>query len=182
MIRWAIDQGILERRSIRRRPTIGIGTLLVTGLAAGVCGAAIMYLTDPVSGRRRRHMLRDRALSLFVRGSEQALHLAGGMGNRTLGVWHSVTQRWHISADDRTLAERVKSALGHAAMHVSGVRVHVIDGVATLVGPVLHREAPAILRAAKHVRGVRQIIDRLEQRSDGQWARSSGGRIGDISG
>ena len=59
------------------------------------------------------------------------------------------------------LAERVRAALGHQSDHMRTLEVVVQDGVVTLRGAVPTDELQRVLRAARKVRGVREVRDEL---------------------
>src|SRR6266540_6204711 len=66
-------------------------------LAAAAGGAALAYYLDSQQGRRRRHVTRDKALSLAKHGTRRG---------RTLVH--------HVSADARGFVERARHARGSA--------------------------------------------------------------------
>jgi BON domain len=83
--------------------------------AAGAAGLAAGYFLDPESGRRRRHVARDRALALIRRRTESEAP----------------------DPNDRALAERVKSEIFQPADAPKGtVNVNVEHGVVYLRGEV----------------------------------------------
>lgn len=136
-------------------------TSLMTGLGLGV---GISYFLDVGRGARRRAHLRDTvAHSAAVtrraigRTRRDALH-------RTAGTFaaarHVVRRRDHV--DDHVLVERVRAKLGRHVSHPHAVRVDAVDGMVTLSGAILEREADALLAAVGRVRGVRGVTDRLE--------------------
>jgi uncharacterized membrane protein len=132
-------------------------------LAAGM-GAAAQYLLDPVSGRRRRALLRDRVVHWRHASEEMLRRSAVDLRNRMVGSLAEV--RAHLRegpTDDRVLAERVRTALGRHVPHRGGIEVSVQEGVVTLVGPVLEREARRALGAARRIPGVREVRDDLER-------------------
>jgi osmotically-inducible protein OsmY len=84
--------------------------------AAGAAGLAAGYFLDPDSGRRRRHVARDRALALVRRGAESA-------------------REEKPAANDQDLAERVKSQIFKPADAPKGaVNVNVERGIVYLRG------------------------------------------------
>jgi hypothetical protein len=61
--------------------------LATIGLALGVAaGTAVMFFFDPVMGRRRRALLRDRAVALSNDLSRTAENRVEDIGNRAKGV------------------------------------------------------------------------------------------------
>ncbi len=65
-------------------------------------------------------------------------------------------------ADDRTIAERVRSAMGREVSNARAIMVACREGVVTLRGPILAAEVDGMLECASRVRGVREVVDRLE--------------------
>jgi hypothetical protein len=134
---------------------------MLTGLGLGV---GLMYFLDPDRGRRRRALVRDQlARASRVSGaaigtlSRDMAHRASGVAARARGA----LQR--DSADDHVVAERVRSQLGRTVSHPRAIQVDVRNGVITLSGPVLQAEVPRLLRAVEHVRGVREVVNALEE-------------------
>jgi uncharacterized membrane protein len=126
-------------------------------------GAAAMYLLDPSSGRRRR--ARARAVVLHeARAFARGLRAAGrDLDHRARGLYPGA--RNHAERDDGVVEARVRSRLGHACSHAHALVVSCRDGVVELAGPVLEREAAAVLTAARATTGVRGVVDHLERRS-----------------
>jgi hypothetical protein len=126
-------------------------------------GAGLMYLFDPRQGRRRRAELADQVTHLMNEASE--LFQAGGrdLANRARGTLAEA--RGHVMpdrADDATLVARVRSALGRCCSHPGAIRVTSRDGSVSLHGPALASEVDRLLEEVGRVRGVREVIDRLE--------------------
>ncbi|HEX5759963.1 MAG TPA: BON domain-containing protein [Thermoanaerobaculia bacterium] len=126
-------------------------------------GAGLMFLLDPDRGRRRRALVRDKAVrSLNVTG--EALRKTGkDLGNRTRGVAAEVHGR--LRRDDspnEVLGARVRARLGHAVSHPGAIDVAVWNGCVVLTGAVLAEELDGLLSAVQKVRGVEAIENRLE--------------------
>ncbi|HLI83715.1 MAG TPA: SRPBCC family protein [Bryobacteraceae bacterium] len=133
----------------------------VAGFAAG---AALMYFADPDRGRRRRALARDKFLA-GVRDVRNEFDKAGrDFRNRSHGVAAGVSSLWKTDeADGPVLVERVRSAIGRAVSHPHAVRARAgANGSITLEGPVLRHEVDYLIRRVQAVRGVREVIDRLE--------------------
>lgn len=140
------------------------------GLGCGSAIACILaYFGDPRLGRRRR-ALAGAKLSHAGRSGRRGVGKAGRtVANHTRGLWARI--RANLGPDgatDEVLQERVRAALGRLSRHVSAIDVAVADGSVTLNGPILEREHRRVVRAARRVRGVRAVHDRLERhlRSD----------------
>jgi uncharacterized membrane protein len=81
------------------------------------------------------------------------------------------------TADDVVLEERVRSAIGRVTSHPRAIEAVAKDGQVTLQGPVLEREHGRVIAAARRVRGVDTVIDRLEVfRESGGAPSLQGGR------
>jgi osmotically-inducible protein OsmY len=131
-----------------------IGGLLV--------GAAVMYLLDPDRGGRRRALVRDQAARASHKLGDGLDATARDLGNRAKGTAAELRSRFRREAvDDTILHERVRSAIGHAVSHPGAIEVSVSDGRVTLQGSVLEQELDKLLRAARQVRGVSEVINEL---------------------
>jgi uncharacterized membrane protein len=133
-------------------------------LAGMGVGLGLMYFLDPDRGRRRRALVRDR-VTHAARLTRDAAGASGrDLTQRASGV--AARLRAGVSrdtADDRVLAERVRSRLGREVSHPHAVDVAAVDGVVTLRGPVLRHEVPRLLDAVERVRGVRSVVNQLEE-------------------
>jgi osmotically-inducible protein OsmY len=108
--------------------------------AAGAAGAAGAYFLDPNEGRRRRHLVRDRALALgrkavatVRRQTEHRKQQAEGK----VEALKSKARPEKPAANDQQLAERVKSEIFQPADAPKGsVNVNVERGIVYLRGEV----------------------------------------------
>lgn len=124
--------------------------------------AAGMYLFDPVQGRRRRAVVRDklvsrltemrRAIGVVKRDARHQVH--GGVA-RTRSLIRS------NDVSDEILVERVRVALGRATSHASAIKVSCSERVLTLQGAVLKHEHPRVMRAARSAAGASEVHDEL---------------------
>jgi uncharacterized membrane protein len=133
-------------------------------------GAGLMFIFDPVRGRRRRALLRDqlahagRVLARATRTTSRDLnHRAYGM----LAEGSHLFQ--HDEASDEVLALRVRAKLGRSVSHPHAISVTVNGGQLTLSGPVLAHEVDRMLSGVSSVRGVEGIDNMLtvHTRADG---------------
>ncbi len=140
-------------------------------------GAGLMYFLDPRQGRHRRALVRDRLVHLAHEARDAADVTARDAANRAAGLWaeakNSVTGR---TADDRTLAERVRSRLGRCVSHPRTVKVVTGNGVVTLSGPILAGEVENLLAGVRAVPGVSRVENQLDvhDRADGHPALRGG--------
>lgn len=129
-----------------------------TGLAIGV---AAMYLADPVTGGRRRALVRNKAKRAFHdsrdflgRASRDLRHRAQGLAARRRSPQGPV--------GDDVLAERVRAKMGHYVSHPRAVEVSADQGCITLRGPILEAEMAPLLQALSRVPGVHEVDNQLE--------------------
>lgn len=144
-------------------------------LAAGVLlGVVVGILLAPASGRRNRALLRDKAVKGAHKAEdlgEAAARKARDLSNRAEGVAHKVSEKVGSkfsgdsdTADDITIADRVRTALGRLpeAQMLERINIDSNDGVVTLRGPVVDTSTQAaIMAAVGQVAGVREVISDL---------------------
>jgi uncharacterized membrane protein len=132
-------------------------------LLSAVTGALAMYFLDPQAGRRRRARTRDK-MHHARRKLREAYHVtARDTAHRIWGLaaeTQRVLRREPVS--DEVLRGRVRATLGRYVSHPHAVHVAVSHGWVTLSGPILAHEVHPLLRAVKHVAGVRGIDNHLE--------------------
>ena len=147
--------------------TVAMNNRLNTFLAAfaGIAaGAAAMYYLDPVSGRRRRALVRDKA----VAAGHKAVYLAEAKGKRVADrlKGYVVTRRFdrqtpHQPESDQQLHERIRSRIGHVVSHPRSVEIKVESGYVRLGGHIFTRELDRLLSEVKCMAGVRSVDNRL---------------------
>ncbi|MBO4122558.1 YtxH domain-containing protein [Cupriavidus gilardii] len=151
------------RESMQRETRGGMPSLMQCVVAAAV-GAAIMYLFDPQSGRRRRALLRDKAEASRHDMQDLAEKQAKRITDRMQGIAAKVRNATGLArrtADDDTIAERVRAELGRLVGHPGAVDVAVVGGRVWLSGHILASEHEALLAAVRGVTGVQDVDDRL---------------------
>ncbi|HTU36134.1 MAG TPA: BON domain-containing protein [Candidatus Acidoferrum sp.] len=137
--------------------------ILISSIGAAGTAAALMFFLDPKRGRRRRALVRDKALHL-TKGAGVSLGRAGrDLGNRSWGLaagtWSLV--RPHDSTDDEVLAERVRSRIGRIVRHTRAIEISARDGVITLAGDIAQSEVPHVMRRVYSVRGVKDVHNQM---------------------
>ncbi len=151
----------------------GMATLLA---GAGI-GVGLMYFLDSAMGKRRRARVRDRIVHGAVKLRKAADAAARDGRNRIFG---SLAGFWslmrHNKPSDDVLVERLKSRIGRCVAHPSYIEVDAADGRVSLSGPVLDWEEDDLISAVKSVRGVKEIENRLDVRSDAEYAAGQDGR------
>jgi hypothetical protein len=132
-----------------------------SAVAAGV-GAAAAYLFDPDRGRSRRARLRDQSQAFSRRKARALERQASFQRGRAEGLVQRVRHRGEPPADDRALADRVRTEVlrrdpGHAQLSVDAV-----DGVVAVRGEVPDLEtAMDVERRIKAIPGVTGVDNLL---------------------
>lgn len=134
-------------------------------LAGMVAGAGIAFAVDPVSGGRRRALVRDQFIRAGHRTRDAADVAIRDLSNRTRGIAAATRSRLSRGpVDGRRLVERVRATLGRASSHPRAIDVLDTEtGEVTLRGAVLAGEADRVLAAAAAVTGVNGVVDLLDR-------------------
>jgi hyperosmotically inducible periplasmic protein len=117
-----------KRRFTMRGRTLIIGT---------VVGALTAYFLDPNTGKRRRHITRDKAGSLLNKTSRSAQHTAEHAGGQLQGVLRETVPHRsdNPNPDDNTLRDRVESEVFRDPRYSrEHVNVEVAEGVVDIHG------------------------------------------------
>jgi osmotically-inducible protein OsmY len=135
----------------------------VLGLFAG---ALAMYLLDPDRGRRRRALLRDQLIHGAHELEDVGESISGrarDLRNRARGTVVEARARLREEqVADQVLEARVRSELGRVVSDPGAVEVTSRGGVVTLGGRIPHDEAARLLAQVSAVRGVSEVVNRLE--------------------
>jgi hypothetical protein len=132
-------------------------------LAGFAVGAAVMYVFDPGSGRRRRALAKDQFTHLAHTTSEGLDATARDWSNRASGAAAQARKRFRSDRpDDDVLMERVRAALGRVVSHPRAIDVEARNGTVCVCGPILTHEVSALLRAVESVPGVMHVDNQLE--------------------
>lgn len=130
--------------------------------AAFAAGAAVMYYLDPLAGRRRRALVRDRGLAAthdaerFVRAkSHRAADRARGMLARARSTLADAP------VDDDRLHERIRARLGRVVAHPGQVNVDVNHGHVVLRGRASPGEIETLTETLSVMRGVCGVDNRI---------------------
>ncbi len=122
-----------------------------------------MYFFDPDRGRKRRTLVKDKAVSA-VRDVDDAINKTSrDIRNRARGVVAEV--RSLVSMEeipDDILQARVESKIGRLVSHPHAIEVAADEGEITLGGPVLANEVERLVRGVSAMRGVSSVRNRLE--------------------
>ena len=127
--------------------------------AAVLAGAGVEYLLDPVDGKRRRHVLRDRAFSILRRGGGRGVQQARYAQGKLQGAVHDATSAPTPPADDQALADRVRTEIFRRPDAPKGsVNVSAVDGIVYLRGEVESAaEIDRLVGEAHRIPGVRAV-------------------------
>ena len=136
---------------------------MLTGLGIG---AGLMFFLDPVQGRRRRALVRDKFIHAGHLTADVAEATRRDISNRATGVAARLRRSGEGYVDDRVLTERVRAQLGRIASHPGAIDVNASDGVVILRGPIFQAEVDAVCRAVSGVPGVQDVINQLEPHTD----------------
>ena len=136
----------------------------LASLARGAAiGAGLMYVLDPVAGRRRRALIRDKAVSALYDGEEFLEGAVEDLRNRARGMAAEFTSNLRNEpVEDFALHDRIRALMGRIVSHPRAVQVNVNGGVVTLSGPIFSDEAPKLIYAVSALRGVKGLENRLE--------------------
>ena len=135
-------------------------------LALGaLVGAALAYLFDPQSGRRRRATLRDRSFALVRQGGREAEQAGRAVAAEAYGVSQKAQ---HLKEepreyDDATLAQKVQSEIFRDPEVPKGqINVNAEDGIVVLRGEVDRPELmEELVEKTRKVQGVRDVQNLL---------------------
>jgi osmotically-inducible protein OsmY len=126
-----------------------------------LAGAGLMYLLDPVNGRRRRAMIRDKFVRIGHVAGRKAGATARDVGNRLKGVAAQARGLSKPLTDD-VLAQRIRARLGRLVKDPGAVEVSVEQGQVELIGTLPALEAERLVHAVGRLRGVRNVQNRLD--------------------
>ena len=134
-------------------------------IAAAIGGAALVYFLDPQAGRRRRHVARDKTVSLGRhagrRGRKLVNHLSSDARGYVERARHARSGREEL--DDATLVDKVESIVFRERDVPKGqINVNAEHGVVFLRGQVERTDLVEALEArVRKVRGVRGVENLL---------------------
>lgn len=137
-------------------------TTLARLAAVFTAGAAIMYYFDPVAGRRRRALVRDRGVS----AGHEAEHFARAKSKRAIDRAQGVVARARAGlsdapVDDGVLHGRIRTKLGRLLAHPGEVNIDVHDGHVVLRGQATDVEIEDLTAALVAMPGVAAVDNRI---------------------
>jgi osmotically-inducible protein OsmY len=133
-------------------------------------GALIGVLLAPNKGRRTRAALKDKLAGGASDLGEAAARKVQHISERASGAVHDLKARGagegEDAGDDVTIADRVRSAIGHLekdhGWNIARINIDSSDGVVTLRGPVADSAvADELVAVAEKVLGVREVHNEL---------------------
>jgi uncharacterized membrane protein len=160
------SRGRRSRRNIfrRREPEFDYGREIVAMACTAGLSAGLMYFLDPDRGRRRRHIMRDKVLHGLHVAEDNAGTVRRDLANRARGLAAVARRPFNGEvAGDEIIVDRVRAELGRVVTHPGAIEVMVDDGIVTLSGSILADEAPSLLRRTWRVRGVEDVVDKLDR-------------------
>jgi osmotically-inducible protein OsmY len=132
--------------------------------AAFAAGAIAMYYFDATLGRRRRALVRDKAIGL----THDAADVAQARGKRFIDRARGFVATGRLDRQgpaepqsDAQLRERVRSRLGHWVSHPRAIEVDVEGGVVRVSGQVLAKELDGLLSRLTGIPGVHKVHNAL---------------------
>jgi osmotically-inducible protein OsmY len=134
--------------------------------AVGAAGAAGAYFLDPESGKRRRHIARDRIAAVTRKGAAKIRRQVEYRKGRAAGTVEQVRSDLapeKPAANDQQLSERVQSEVFRPAdVPKESINVNVEDGIVYLRGEArTPEEHDELAEKAAKVDGVRRVENLL---------------------
>jgi uncharacterized membrane protein len=121
-----------------------------------------MFFFDPDKGRRRRALVRDKAVHASTQVTDIATKGARDLANRGTAMTGRVRSMFNKRpATDKVLVERVRSKMGRYTAHPGAIDVTAAEGQVTLSGSILAHEHDPLIEGISQVPGVRDILDQL---------------------
>jgi BON domain len=160
---WWLGMRILLSRSrrnpgrLRQRSARELAAVAASALAAG---AALEFFFDPRSGKRRRHLVRDRTTAAFRRRARKVERQAHYEAGKMVGLAHAITHHDHEGPelDDVGLVRKVESELFRDRTIPKGpISINADRGIVVLRGQL--EDAQEIERIEREVRGVAGVRD-----------------------
>ena len=151
----SLSDAFAPRRSNRRKKA-------AAAAAGGTAAAAGAYFFDPQSGKRRRHVARDRIAALVRKGTartKRQAHYRKGQAEGVVETAKSKARPEKPAPNDQALAERVQSEIFRPADAPKGsVDVNVEAGVVYLRGEVEDPDqGKDLVERAESVDGVERV-------------------------
>jgi hypothetical protein len=159
-------------RSVRVAIASGIASMSAASAAVGAgMGGAAMYCMDPVCGRRRRHLLRDRIVHfvhLAHRIPRRAIGRAKNVRNHLRGVCASIKDivTFDLTVPDATLKARIHASTGHVLRDPYQLDITVTNGMVTLAGRMSPEDSTRTMECVAVIPGVLHVTNCLGGSAD----------------
>jgi hypothetical protein len=155
------------RRGLARLQDRTARELVAVAALAAAAGAALEFFRDPRSGKRRRHLVRDRTRAAFRRRARKVERHARYEAGKLVGVAHAITHHEHAISelDDVSLVRKVESELFRDRSVPKGqISINADRGIVVLRGQL---EDPEQIRQienkARKIAGVRDVENLLHR-------------------
>lgn len=130
---------------------------------AALGGAGLMYLLDPVAGRRRRALMRDKITRYTNEMMEAREGAQKHLENKAQGMVAETRSRLQNEpVNDETLVARVRSEMGRVVSQSRAIDVTADQGRVILRGNVLASEVTPLLKVVRAVQGVKEVENQLQ--------------------
>jgi uncharacterized membrane protein len=135
---------------------------LTKTIGAATVGGILVYFLDPDTGRRRRALVKDRAVNL-VKEADRAIGKASrDLSNRARGTVAEARSLLPLrGVSDEVLVEQVRARIGRVASIPHLVEVSSRDAVIALRGSVLESELEDVLSTVSAIRQVASVRNEL---------------------
>jgi len=149
-------------RHERKGCAMNKGTVVLLGAVGLGAGAGAYYLLDPKEGARRRRRLRDKAIVVGYEARRQGRKAMKAARSASEVLNGLLANRYARRVNGKEgLAERVQAAVTKLASR-PGVTATVRHGKVVLSGPILAEEAGELVAKVAAMRGVSEVVDKLE--------------------
>src|SRR5260370_11519690 len=143
---------------------------LTKTMGAATVGGLLVYFLDPDTGRRRRALVKDRAVN-FVKEADRAIGKASrDLSNPARGTVAEARSLLPFrDVSDEVLVEQVRARIGRVISYPHFVEVSARDAAITLSGAVLERELDDLVSTVsslRHVLSVRNELKAYERPQD----------------
>jgi hypothetical protein len=133
--------------------------------------AGAIYLFDPVSGRRRRVLLRDQCARAARKMDRQTREMRESLSERMHDLAESARTRFSNPMSDKAIGKHLRHALKRAVSHPETIGVKIRDGAVFLRGDVYSHEHQRLLDEIRRIPGLRVVTDHLQLREAGEGLR-----------
>jgi hypothetical protein len=157
--RWS--NGVWRRKRAARDRPIRAARMVGFAGAATALGAGVMYLLDPILGRRRRAVLRDRSAAVLRRTARRTERWGRRLQSDAAG-WATHLRHLRVgdnpAPNDEALADRVRSQVLRDPAYHGRLNLNAQHGVVVLRGQLDREEQiRALVEATRRVAGVRDV-------------------------